>query len=143
MLPRARGAVASGLVTLRDGDYFGPVVNLAARLVHLADPGHVVAPVGAADTFDPGTYEVTPAGTHTVRGFGDPIAIVTVTGRGEPRDGTGYELFFFAFVVAVVAGGAVTGGAGGATTWVWSPNAASSTHVRPGASLIGLPAASV
>ncbi len=29
VLPEARAAVAAGLVTLRDGDYFGPVVNLA------------------------------------------------------------------------------------------------------------------
>ncbi|HEV2369267.1 MAG TPA: hypothetical protein VGR90_05295, partial [Acidimicrobiales bacterium] len=41
-LPDARGAVGFGPVFTRDGDYFGPVVNLASRCVKLADPGSVV-----------------------------------------------------------------------------------------------------
>jgi len=35
-LPGARGAVASGDLLSQDGDYFGPVVGLAARAVALA-----------------------------------------------------------------------------------------------------------
>src|SRR3954471_3593634 len=35
-LPRARGAIAAGPVLIRGGDYFGPVVNPASRLVDTA-----------------------------------------------------------------------------------------------------------
>ena len=41
-LPLARGAVGHGTVGARDGDYFGPLVNLVARAVKVADPGSVV-----------------------------------------------------------------------------------------------------
>ena len=37
-LPAGRGGLAFGAVLSRDGDYFGPVVNLAARVVKLAAP---------------------------------------------------------------------------------------------------------
>jgi adenylate cyclase len=41
-LPTARAGVATGGVLARDGDYYGPVVNLASRIVDVARPGHVV-----------------------------------------------------------------------------------------------------
>jgi adenylate cyclase len=47
-LPPVRAGVASGDVLLRDGDVFGPVVNLAARAVKLAEPGELVAPPAVA-----------------------------------------------------------------------------------------------
>jgi class 3 adenylate cyclase len=40
--------VAGGEVLLRDGDVFGPVVNLAARAVEVALAGQVVAPMAVA-----------------------------------------------------------------------------------------------
>ena len=42
VLPLARAGLACGTVLARDGDYYGPVVNLAHRLVELARPGSVV-----------------------------------------------------------------------------------------------------
>jgi len=42
LLPRARAALAWGAVVNHEGDCFGPVVNLAARLVELARPGAVL-----------------------------------------------------------------------------------------------------
>ena len=39
VLPLARAGLACGTVLARDGDYYGPVVNLAHRLVELARPG--------------------------------------------------------------------------------------------------------
>jgi class 3 adenylate cyclase len=48
VVPQVRGGVAAGEVMLRDGDVFGPVVNLAAGLVKQAAPGEVVAPVEVA-----------------------------------------------------------------------------------------------
>ena len=42
-VPPVRAGVAMGPVMLRDGDAFGPVVNLAARIVKTAGPGEVLA----------------------------------------------------------------------------------------------------
>lgn len=42
LLPDARAGLAAGSVLAREGDYYGPVVNLAHRLVELARPGTVV-----------------------------------------------------------------------------------------------------
>ncbi|HZJ27438.1 MAG TPA: adenylate/guanylate cyclase domain-containing protein [Acidimicrobiia bacterium] len=42
LLPLARAGLAYGLVVARDGDYFGPVVNLASRLVEIARPASVI-----------------------------------------------------------------------------------------------------
>jgi adenylate cyclase len=42
VLPPARGAVGTGSVTPREGDYYGPLVNLLARLVKIGDPGELV-----------------------------------------------------------------------------------------------------
>jgi adenylate cyclase len=41
-LPRARAGLAAGPIMLRGGDYFGPVVNLASRLVDAAEPDAVL-----------------------------------------------------------------------------------------------------
>jgi len=41
-VPQVRAGLASGEVMLRDGDVFGPVVNLASRIVGVADAGEVV-----------------------------------------------------------------------------------------------------
>ncbi|MFL6244130.1 MAG: adenylate/guanylate cyclase domain-containing protein, partial [Acidimicrobiia bacterium] len=43
LLPEARAGLASGTVLAQEGDYYGPVVNLASRLVELARPGSVLA----------------------------------------------------------------------------------------------------
>jgi adenylate cyclase len=48
-LPAVRAGVAGGDVLLRDGDVFGPVVNLAARAVKLARAGEVLATPAVAE----------------------------------------------------------------------------------------------
>jgi adenylate cyclase len=42
LLSDVRVGMASGPVLVRDGDYYGPVVNLASRIVGIADPGSVL-----------------------------------------------------------------------------------------------------
>ena len=42
MLPPARAGLSVGSVLARDGDYYGPTVNLAARIVDIARPSRVV-----------------------------------------------------------------------------------------------------
>jgi adenylate cyclase len=76
-LPPARGAVGYGSVLVRGGDYFGPLVNLAARCVKLPSPGGVVltAEAWAQRSGEP------PAGwiarhleTQRIRGFDKDIS---------------------------------------------------------------------
>lgn len=42
LLGDVRVGLAAGPVLVRDGDYFGPTVNLAARIVQIAEPGTVL-----------------------------------------------------------------------------------------------------
>lgn len=42
LLPEARAGLAADSVLSQEGDYYGPVVNLASRLVELARPGTVL-----------------------------------------------------------------------------------------------------
>jgi adenylate cyclase len=42
LLGDVRVGLAAGSVLVRDGDYFGPTVNLAARIVQIAEPGTVL-----------------------------------------------------------------------------------------------------
>lgn len=42
VLPDARAGLASGPVVAHEGDYYGPVVNLASRMVEVARPGSVL-----------------------------------------------------------------------------------------------------
>jgi adenylate cyclase len=46
LLSDVRVALATGPVLLKDGDYYGPVVNLASRLVGVAHPGTVLVSDG-------------------------------------------------------------------------------------------------
>ena len=81
MLPSARGAVGVGAVTPREGDYFGPLVNLLARLVKVGDPGEVVATQEAADLLTRGRWllrELTPATLSGVEGVVEAFTVAPV-----------------------------------------------------------------
>ncbi len=76
-LPALRGGLAAGGLVRGYGDYYGPVVNTAARAVKLAPPATVWATeevrrrAGAAMAFEP-------AGDHRPRGFDRAIAFYRV-----------------------------------------------------------------
>ena len=53
LLPPARGAVGIGAATPREGDYFGPLVNLLARLVKVGAPGELVVTEAVAEDLSP------------------------------------------------------------------------------------------
>lgn len=79
---RPRGGLVYGEVLFRHGDYYGPVVNLAARLVDAAIPGEVLvdeavvkALVGTAVGFEP-------AGRRMLKGFADPVPVWTLLTDG-------------------------------------------------------------
>jgi len=64
-VPSVRAGVAMGRVMLRDGDVFGPVVNLAARVVEAAQPGELVA---TADVADASGLRYEARGRHRLKG---------------------------------------------------------------------------
>jgi class 3 adenylate cyclase len=70
----ARAGVAAGAALALDGDYFGPVVNMAARLADLATAGDILASPEVADIL--GDRRVsTPIGERTLRGFTHPVLV--------------------------------------------------------------------
>jgi adenylate cyclase len=72
-----RAGLAAGDVLLKDGDVFGPVVNLAARAVKVAGPGEVVvSPSVAAAAGRPAE----PLGRHVLKGFDDQIELCRILG---------------------------------------------------------------
>lgn len=70
-----RGGLAHGEVVNVHGDYFGPVVNLAARLVDSAVPGEVLVDDGVAAAEG---VETEPAGRRMLKGFDDPVRVHTL-----------------------------------------------------------------
>ena len=70
----ARAGVTAGTALALDGDYFGPIVNLAARLVALAEPGSVLVSQPVVDRLD-GVRRTESLGLQTIRGFTEPVAV--------------------------------------------------------------------
>jgi adenylate cyclase len=70
-LPEVRAGLAAGLVVARDGDFYGPVVNLASRLTEVTPPGEIYASEGlyAEMTADP-AFDWSPVGPIDLRSIG-------------------------------------------------------------------------
>jgi adenylate cyclase len=75
-VPPTRAAVAAGDVLLRGGDVFGPVVNLAARAVKLAEPGELVV---AADVATAAGLHGEPVDVPALKGFDGAIQLRRVS----------------------------------------------------------------
>ena len=73
VLPPARGAVGYGAVVPREGDYFGPLVNLVARLVKVAVPGTLVITEEAAQSLPGEGWTLEDLGLQQLRGLGRPV----------------------------------------------------------------------
>lgn len=79
-LPPVRIAVAAGTVATVNGDYYGDVVNLAARLVAVAKPGSVVASAAVAElAADDVSASELPA--RALKGFDAPIVAYAIERR--------------------------------------------------------------
>ena len=84
-VPPLRVGLAAGQVLTREGDFYGPVVNTASRLVELAEPAGVVVSenVKAAVVDDFSTEPLPPT---RVKGYDEPIlAYRLLTDRGPVR----------------------------------------------------------
>ncbi|HVU61636.1 MAG TPA: adenylate cyclase regulatory domain-containing protein [Mycobacteriales bacterium] len=71
---QARAGVTVGVVLSLEGDYFGPVVNLAARLVAMAAPGELLVTDEVVARID-GAMEAVALGPRAIRGFSKEIEV--------------------------------------------------------------------
>jgi adenylate cyclase len=77
--PALHASVHEGLALHRGGDYFGSVVNLAARLLGIAGTDELLATRTVVDsTADQFDWE--PRVTTHIRGFRDPVEIFRLAG---------------------------------------------------------------
>jgi len=84
VLTGLRGGLVFGEVVSQDGDYYGPLVNLAARIVSHAAPGQILASAAAADALAAQPAIVTRSvGEREARGFEDPVAVFAVLRASE------------------------------------------------------------
>jgi adenylate cyclase len=80
-----RGALALGEMLVRAGDYYGPVVNLAARAGDLAVPHEVLVSEDIVRTASE-AFAFEPAGRRKLKGFTEPVTLASLH-RGDPRRG--------------------------------------------------------
>ena len=85
VLPPARGAVGIGPATPREGDYYGPLVNLLARLVKTGAPGELVVTEAVAKDLVPDLWSLRPLGPAELRGIEGPVRVFIAEHR-EPSD---------------------------------------------------------
>ena len=77
-LPKLRVGLAVGDVIVRQGDFYGPTVNLAARLVASAEPGTALADARAARPARRACaagYGFAAAGKFQLPGFDEPVEV--------------------------------------------------------------------
>jgi adenylate cyclase len=75
-LPPARAAVGFGTVLFRDGDYFGPLVNVVARAVKAGAPYEVVVTAAVRDVLRRSrSAEVGELTEHHLRGIDEPVLL--------------------------------------------------------------------
>jgi len=80
----ARAGLAFGEVQARGGDYFGPVVNLAARTVGAADPHELLATMPVADALGNSQgWSIEPVGAASLKGFEQPAPLARLR-RSRP-----------------------------------------------------------
>ncbi|HLM65191.1 MAG TPA: adenylate/guanylate cyclase domain-containing protein [Acidimicrobiales bacterium] len=79
-----RGGLVYGEVLFRHGDFYGPVVNLAARLVDEAIPGEVLVDASVVEAARDAPATFAPAGRRVLKGFAEPIPAWSLEPRGTP-----------------------------------------------------------
>jgi class 3 adenylate cyclase len=80
-----RAGIAYGDVLAQDGDYFGPPVNLASRLVAVAAPGEVLAGPSVVPLLS-ASLTATAREPQQLRGIAEPVtpyALVSAPGRSD------------------------------------------------------------
>ena len=81
-LPPIRAAIVHGMVLSREGDFHGPTVNLAARLLKLAPMNGVVAPLATAEQLGTDApVDVEPLGAIEMAGMAEPVELALLRRR--------------------------------------------------------------
>ncbi|HEV7733087.1 MAG TPA: adenylate/guanylate cyclase domain-containing protein [Candidatus Binatia bacterium] len=75
---KPRGGLATGDLLVRGGDYYGPIVNLAARVAQLAVPHELLVTQEVAAHAVPTGLRFEPAGRRAVKGLEEPVTLLTV-----------------------------------------------------------------
>jgi len=76
-LPALRAGVSHGEAFARGGDWFGATVNLASRVMDVAEPGTILATRSARDAAPHG-YAWSPAGRERLRGITEEVELFRV-----------------------------------------------------------------
>jgi class 3 adenylate cyclase len=84
---QVRAGIAYGDVLAQDGDYFGPPVNLASRLVAVAAPGEVLAAPAVVPLLDL-THTAAPREPQVLRGIADPVTPYALVSAPGPSGGS-------------------------------------------------------
>jgi adenylate cyclase len=86
-MPDVRVGLASGPVLAREGDYFGPTVNLASRIVNIAYPGSAVVSDEIHEALeDDERFGWKPLRPRRLKGIGwTPLWVLTRPGEGSSR----------------------------------------------------------
>ena len=88
LLPPARGAIGYGMVIPREGDFFGPLVNLVSRLVRLASPGELVTTESTAKTLSGGLWTLRELDPQTIEHLQSPVRVYAIGVPGSsPTEG--------------------------------------------------------
>jgi adenylate cyclase len=80
LLPPLRASLAQGEVVPYEGDYFGRVVNLAARLVDAARAGELLVTDDVARVLAAGRFAASPVPAISLKGFPEAVKAVAIRG---------------------------------------------------------------
>jgi adenylate cyclase len=86
LLPPLRVGLAFGEVLTREGDFYGPIVNLAARVAKLAPLHGVVATANTTDALGMrDNFTIHPLGAIEMSGLSEPVELASLSPRQQRR----------------------------------------------------------
>jgi class 3 adenylate cyclase len=83
---KARAGIAYGDLLAQDGDYFGPPVNLASRLVAIAAPGEILAAPSVVPLLD-ASHIAVEREAQSIRGIAEPVTPYSIVSAPGPSGG--------------------------------------------------------
>ena len=82
--PRIKVGLHEGPVIMEDGDIYGDVVNVAARVIGLAEPNQILTTAHTLAALGDTPIPTRSLGEHTVKGKGEPILFCEVLWEENP-----------------------------------------------------------
>ena len=80
--------IDTGAAQARDGDFYGPVVNRAARLMSVAHGGQIVVSAASRGLLDETDFDLVDLGAHRLRDLARPVRVFQVVIAGLPCEFT-------------------------------------------------------